>query len=501
MPTTEKTVPELLVELAALRHRVAELEASDIDHKRREAQKFQALVEHSPDVIARFDQDLRYQYVNPAAETATGIPAATFLGKTTAQLGMPQDLLPVWQQTFQTVFTKGQEQTLEFAFPTLGGLRYYQSRIVPEFAKNGAIPSALLIARDTTERVLAEQARQHAHEAALQKLQLENVYLQEEISGTHTFEEIIGTSATLTKILHDIECVAGTDASVLITGETGTGKELIARALHTLDPRKNKPLIKVNCAALPEGLIESELFGHEKGAFTGAVSRKIGRFELAHGGTIFLDEIGDLPLELQAKLLRVLQDGEFERVGGSQTFRVNVRVIAATNRDLKTAMEEQMFRADLYYRLDVFPIHLPPLRERPEDIPLLVRYFANKYMRKMGKRIETIDQPTLQRLIAYPWPGNIRELEHTIEHAVIVSTGPTLRIPEERLSVSPVTQEHKAAGLSLAEAERELIVKALEKTHGVVEGPHGAAKILNLHPSTLRARMRKLSIRRNRPVS
>jgi transcriptional regulator with GAF, ATPase, and Fis domain len=288
---------------------------------------------------------------------------------------------------------------------------------------------------------------------------------------------------------------------VLITGETGTGKELIARALHTLDPRKNKPLIKVNCAALPEGLIESELFGHEKGAFTGAISRKMGRFELAHGGTIFLDEIGDLPLELQAKLLKVLQDGEFERLGGSQTLRVNVRVIAATNRDLKKALVEQTYRADLYYRLDVFPSHLPPLRERIEDIPLLVRYFANKYMLKIGKPIETIDQQTLQRLIAYPWPGNIRELEHTIEHAVIVSTGPTLRIPEERLCVSPVAQEHAVDVLPLAEAEQSLIVKALEKTHWVVEGPHGAAKILNLHPSTLRARMRKLSIRRDPRLS
>jgi PAS domain S-box-containing protein len=480
---------------------VAELEAVDVEHERMEAQEFQALVEHSPDVIARFDQDLRYRYVNPAAETATGIPAAAFIGKTATQLGMPQELLSVWQQTFHTVFTKGQEQMLEFAFPTPSGLRYYQSRIVPEFAKDGSIPSALLIARDTTERVLTEQARHQAHETALQQVQLENVYLQEEIRGTHNFEEIIGTSATLTKVLHDVECVAGTDATVLITGETGTGKELIARALHTLDPRKNKPLIKVNCAALPEGLIESELFGHEKGAFTGAISRKMGRFELAHGGTIFLDEIGDLPLELQAKLLKVLQDGEFERLGGSQTLRVNVRVIAATNRDLKKALAEQTFRADLYYRLDVFPIHLPPLRERIEDIPLLVRYFANKYMLKIGKPIETIDQQTLQRLIAYPWPGNIRELEHTIEHAVIVSTGPTLRIPEERLCVSPVAQEHAVDVLPLAEAERSLIVKALEKTHWVVEGPHGAAKILNLHPSTLRARMRKLSIRRDPRLS
>ena len=501
MSDAEKTIPQLLAELAALRQRVAELEALDIEHRRIEAQEFRALVEHSPDVIARFDQDLRYRYVNPAAEKATGIPAATFIGKTAAQLGMPQDLVPVWHQTFHTVFTKGQEQVLEFAFPTPSGLRYYQSRIVPEFAQDGTIPSALLIARDTTERVLAEQDRQQAHEAALQQLQLENLYLQEELSGSHNFEEIIGTSATLTKVLHDVECVAGTDASVLITGETGTGKELIARALHTLDPRKNKPLIKVNCATLPDGLIESELFGHEKGAFTGAIARKMGRFELAHGGTIFLDEIGDLPLELQAKLLKVLQDGEFERLGGSQTLTAKVRVIAATNRDLKKAVEEQTFRADLYYRLDVFPIHLPPLRERTEDIPLLVRYFANKYMRKMGKRIEMIDQQTLQRLIAYPWPGNIRELEHTIEHAVIVSTGPTLRIPEERLSVPPVTQEHNPGVLPLAEAERELIVKALQQTHGVVEGPHGAAKILDLHPSTLRARMRKLNLRRNRPVS
>ncbi|MEE9143530.1 MAG: sigma 54-interacting transcriptional regulator, partial [Candidatus Binatia bacterium] len=255
------------------------------------------------------------------------------------------------------------------------------------------------------------------------RLEQENLYLQEEIKTQHNFGEVIGQGSAIKRVLKAVETVAPTDANVLILGETGTGKELVARALHNLNTRKDKALVKVNCAALPSGLIESELFGHEKGAFTGALSRRIGRFELASGGTIFLDEIGDLPLELQAKLLRVLQDGEFERVGGTGSIKVNVRVIAATNRDLERSVQEKQFRQDLFYRLNVFPIRLPPLRERKEDIPLLVRYFAMKYGKKLGRKIETIPKKIMDSLTTYTWPGNVRELENVIERSVILSTG------------------------------------------------------------------------------
>src|SRR5574340_263984 len=268
------------------------------------------------------------------------------------------------------------------------------------------------------------------------QLHKENVYLREEIKSTHNFEEIIGESPAVRKVLQSVEQVAPTDATVLIRGETGTGKELIARAIHDFSRRRSRPLVKVNCAALPAGLVESELFGHEKGAFTGALNRKLGRFELAHQGTIFLDEVGDLPLETQAKLLRVLQDQEFERVGGSQTIKVDVRVIAATNRDLKTSVAQETFRADLFYRLNVFPIHLPPLRERTDDIPVLARYFANKYMKKMTKHFEAIGHDTMDRLLQYPWPGNVRELEHVIERAVIHCSGPVLEIGSDALSIT-----------------------------------------------------------------
>jgi transcriptional regulator with GAF, ATPase, and Fis domain len=288
--------------------------------------------------------------------------------------------------------------------------------------------------------------------------------------------------------------VAGTDSTVLVTGETGTGKEVVVRAIHSSSGRKNKILVKVNCAALPSGVIESELFGHEKGAFTGALMRRIGRFELANGGTLFLDEVGDLPLELQAKLLRVLQEGEFERLGGAQTLKVNVRMIAATNRDLQTAVAEGRFRADLYYRLNVFPIHLPALREREDDIPLLVQYFVRKFAANFGKKIDRIPERMMMPLQRYQWPGNIRELEHVIERAVILSEGSELE-PIEWL----VSSNGKAAAtkpLTLEEMERQHIVDILERTNWRVSGEKGAAKILGLNPTTLEARMKKLGITR-----
>jgi formate hydrogenlyase transcriptional activator len=339
---------------------------------------------------------------------------------------------------------------------------------------------------DITEQVLMEQEKA--------RLEAQNVYLQEEIKGTHNFEELIGGSTSLKKVLKNVERVAPTDSTVLITGETGTGKELIARAIHNLSPRKGRPLVKVNCAAIPAGLIESELFGHEKGAFTGALAKKVGRFELADKGTIFLDEIGELPLDLQSKLLRVLQEGEFERVGGTQTFKVNVRVIAATNRDLEQQSKTGHYRPDLYYRLNVFPIHLPALREREGDITLLVQYFVRKFAVNLGKKIDRIPERMITALQRYPWPGNIRELEHVVERAVILSEGPELE-PIDWLSSSH-SKTGKGKTLTLEEMERQHIVDVLEQTSWRVSGEKGAAKILGLNPTTLEARMKKLGIER-----
>src|SRR3989454_576719 len=339
---------------------------------------------------------------------------------------------------------------------------------------------------DITERVLMEQEKA--------RLEAQKTYLQEEIRTEHNFEEIVGVSPMIKKVFKAVETVAATDSTVLITGETGTGKELIARAIHNLSSRKDRVLVKVNCSAIPAGLIESELFGHERGAFTGALARKTGRFELADGATIFLDEIGDLPLDLQAKLLRVLQEGEFERLGSPRTMKGNVRVIAATNRDLEKAMQEGGFRSDLYYRLNVFPIRLPALRERKADIPLLVGYFAKRYGAKMGKKIETIPQTTIQALQSYSWPGNVRELENVIERAVILSQGPQLDLGEWLPKPGVAHVELRVA--TLEEMERAHILEALERTGWRVSGERGAAKLLGLKPTTLEARMKKLGITR-----
>jgi formate hydrogenlyase transcriptional activator len=296
-------------------------------------------------------------------------------------------------------------------------------------------------------------------------------------------------------VLDKVCRVAPTDATVLIYGETGTGKELIARAIHSASQRRDKPLIKLNCAALPAGLIESELFGHEKGAFTGAIARHTGRFELADGGTIFLDEIGELTAETQAKLLRVLQEHEFDRVGGTSTRKVDVRVIAATNRDLKRAVSEKAFREDLYYRLSVFPIQVPPLRERPEDIPLLARYLLEKFATRAARRFDSIDSATLRRLVAYPWPGNVRELQNVLERAVILSAGPVLELEPDVLGQTErATASRESAALE--DVERNHILAVLRETKWVIDGPKGAAVILGLHPNTLRSRLKRLGLSR-----
>jgi len=328
------------------------------------------------------------------------------------------------------------------------------------------------------------------------RFESENVYLKEEIKTEHNFDEIIGAGETLSKVLDKVEKVAGTDATVLIRGETGTGKELIARSIHSLSRRSGRPLVKVNCPAIPSGLIESELFGHEKGAFTGALTKKIEKFELADGGTIMLDELGDLPLDSQAKLLRVLQEREFERVGGTKTLSVDVRVIAATNRNLEEAVEEDKFRADLFYRLNVFPIAVPALRERKDDIELLAVYFMNKYSSKIGRSLSRIGKKTLKKLKEYSWPGNIRELENIIERASILSAGDTLEVSENLIG-SPMDADTAGKGsVRLQDIERDHIISILNQTSWQVHGEKGAAKVLGINPNTLRTRMAKLGIKK-----
>ncbi|HEX5109249.1 MAG TPA: sigma 54-interacting transcriptional regulator [Vicinamibacterales bacterium] len=332
------------------------------------------------------------------------------------------------------------------------------------------------------------------------KLTREKVYLEDEIRSELNFEEIVGTSDALRHVLRKIETVAATDSTVLIYGETGTGKELVARAVHNLSSRKAHAFVKMNCAAIPTGLLESELFGHEKGAFTGAVSQRTGRFELAHRGTMFLDEVSEIPLELQPKLLRVLQEREFERLGSARTLRTDARLIAATNRDLAEMVTEGTFRSDLYYRLNVFPVRLPPLRERPEDIPLLVRHFVQQFSRRNNRSIDTIPSAVMEALVQYHWPGNVRELQNVVERAVIISTGSVLKVPIADLKPAgrAGTPRRPAAAAtlraSLGEAERSQILNALEASAWVIAGPNGAAARLGMKRSTLQFRMRKLGI-------
>jgi formate hydrogenlyase transcriptional activator len=337
-------------------------------------------------------------------------------------------------------------------------------------------------------------------EALKDQLAKENAYLEEEVRTEHNFGEIVGESPALRRVLKQVETVAPTGSTVLIRGETGTGKELIARALHELSPRRGRTFVKLNCAAIPTGLLESELFGHEKGAFTGAISQKVGRFELAHEGTLFLDEVGDIPPELQPKLLRVLQEQEFERLGGTKTIKVDVRLVAATNRDLARMVADGRFREDLYYRLNVFPVALPPLRERPDDIPRLVRHFTQRFARRMGRRIEAIPPAVMEALVRYPWPGNIRELQNVIERAVILSPGPSLQVPLGDLQPAPSQARVPAAAPgTLADAERDHILGVLRETGWVLGGPNGAAARLGMKRTTLQSRMKKLGISRPRP--
>ena len=375
-----------------------------------------------------------------------------------------------------------------------------------------AVGDAAFLAQVANQIALAvENAIAYGEIASLKdKLSQEVFYLQDEIRTELKFEEIVGNSDALRRVLAEVETVAPTDSTVLIYGETGTGKELIARAIHNLSSRQSNAFVKLNCAAIPTGLLESELFGHEKGAFTGAIAQRVGRFELANRGTVFLDEIGEIPLEVQPKLLRVLQEREFERLGSTRTLRTDARLIAATNRDLEAMVEEQKFRTDLYYRLNVFPVRVPPLRERREDIPLLVRHFVQQFSRRMNRSIETIPSETMNTLVRYEWPGNIRELQNVIERAVIVSIGPVLKVPLDDLRTRVHSAESSNGGSAsedagtmrgvLEDAERKQILAALKQAHWVVAGASGAAALLGMKRSTLQAHMQRLGIRVSRTV-
>jgi len=359
--------------------------------------------------------------------------------------------------------------------------------------------SNVRLTQEIDERKKAEESLQGTYAEIKQlkdRLQAENIYLQQEVSREYNFGEIIGQSNALSNVFLRVEQVAPMNATVLLLGETGTGKGVFARAIHSSSSRKGRPLITVNCTTLPATLVESELFGRERGAFTGSDARQIGRFELADGGTIFLDEIGEMPLELQSKLLRVIQDGEFERLGSPRTIKTDVRIIAATNRNLEEEIKNGRFREDLYYRLNVFPITMPPLRQRPEDIPLLVNHFVAKFNKKIGKQITTVSQGTLTALQGYHWPGNVRELESVIERAVIISQGSALQVLD-RFDTFSTTEEQEVRDIkTLMGLEHDLILQALQKTGWRIEGEKGAALLLGLNPSTLRFRMRKFGIRR-----
>ena len=470
-----------------------------------ELEQYRRLLNNIPAEIGVFDREGRFLFNTPSGIKDPAM-RQWVIGKTHHDYVRKRGLPVAFADKRQQIIRQCVEEkcTVSFEEPIIdreGRQRYYLRTFSPVTDADGVVTHVIGYGHEITELKKTEAALREALDEVEQlkdRLHAENVYLQEEIKLHHNFGEVIGTSEALKKVLRKVEQVAATEATVLILGETGTGKELIARAVYGLSVRQGRPLVKVNCAALPDNLIESELFGHEKGAFTGAHARRVGRFELADGGTIFLDEIGDLPLGLQAKLLRVLQEGEFERLGSSTTRKVDVRVIAATNRDLESAMAQGDFREDLYYRLNVFPLKSPPLRERAGDIPLLVQHFINKYNAKLGKQIKRVPASAMAKLQAYPWPGNVRELENVIERAMILSPGNQLDLGDWL----PAQPAPGTSGLAtLEELQRAHIMRVLALTGGRVSGVKAAAKMLDINPKTLHSRMKKLGIERERSNS
>jgi chemotaxis protein methyltransferase CheR len=460
-------------------------------------------------LVVQIDGDGVIRYMNPFAEQVSGRSADEMFGRHFLEFVADSERSDIESAVGRGLAGDPQSENERLLVTRTGEERAVRWRSVVLRDASGEVEGLLSVGADVTKRREFEaELKSSAEElertvAELEqlrsRLEEENIYLREEVRSEHGFEGIVGNSDPLLYVLHKVRQVAPSDTSVLVLGESGVGKELIARTIHDQSPRSAAPFVVVNCAALPPTLIESELFGHERGAFTGADRQRRGRFELAHGGTIFLDEIGELPLEMQPKLLRVLQEGEIERVGGSQTIPVDVRVIAATNRDLKLDIEAGRFREDLFYRIAVYPITVPPLRVRREDIPPLVEHFARQYAQRRGKRIDEVPAELMRRLLAYDWPGNVRELQNVIERAVLTSSGPDLRLAEplesagRRVSATPESGLD-AAGLTLDEVERNHIARVLESVGGQISGKDGAAEILGLHANTLRYRMKKLGI-------
>jgi chemotaxis protein methyltransferase CheR len=436
--------------------------------------------------------DGTFRYVSPSCERITGYKADRFIENHSLlrEIIVPEDR-GKWDKHYNASHKDIGRREMQFRIKRPDGeVRWIEHACQPVFTRENEYLGIRASNRDITERKQAEMELKKSLTEINRLKDLhekESLYLREEINLEHNYKNIIGNSNAIQYVLFKVEQVAETDSSVLILGETGTGKELIARAIHHNSQRKDRPLIKINCATLPANLIESELFGHEKGSFTGAQAKHAGRFEVADGSSIFLDEIGELPIELQAKLLRVIEDGEFERLGSSKTMKVDVRIIAATNRDLEQDIQAERFRRDLWYRLNVFPITVPPLRERLEDIPLIVQYYVDILARKLGKDIASVPVKIVKALQSYTWPGNVRELENVLERAVINTSGSKLRLSEE------LKPDHQASPESFKSLH---IVKVLEKTNWKVSGKNSAAEILGLDRSTLRARMKKLGIRK-----
>jgi len=465
----------------------------------RESERRLSLAVHSAGAgIWEYDCQTRVFWASEQAREIFCFNLNEEISLATFELAIHPDDLPGVRQIFSDAVVKGKIIDIEFRV-RLGTdrLRWICSRGRPYCKVDGEVNRLLGVSIDISEYKRLEgelKERLTEVEALRRQLEGENHYLREELQKEQGFEQMVGNSKALNNVLVAGRQVAATDATVLILGETGTGKGLLANAIHMMSPRRDRPFITVNCAALPAGLIESELFGREKGAFTGAHARQAGRFEVADRGTIFLDEIGEMPLDLQAKLLRVLQDGEFERLGCTRTIKVNARVVAATARDLAEEVRGGRFRQDLFYRLNVFPITIPPLRQRTEDVVLLTEYFIEKYNRRMGKRIETISKNILDKMVKYHWPGNVRELEHLVERSVIISQGTSFTLGD-RLD-SSATPNKETEKQDLASIERNHIMQVLRMTEWKIEGPGGAASILDLHPSTLRFRIKKLGILR-----